>query len=175
MARRISGDGRLPLPGCIRYIRESFHQKGEFRMIRTAKAHWAGNGQQGEGTLTTQSQVLNSQPYSFKLRFENADGQAGTNPEELIAAAHSGCFSMALAFALGAAGFTADSIDTEASVKLDPAEGGFAITAIALKLTAKIPGISQEQFDAIAAGAKANCPVSKALSSVPITLETTLV
>ena len=144
-------------------------------MIRTAQAHWAGNGQQGEGSLTTQSKVLNSQPYSFKLRFENADGQAGTNPEELIAAAHSGCFSMALAFALAAGGFTADSIDTEASVKLDPAEGGFAITAITLKLTAKIPGISKEQFDTIAAGAKANCPVSKALSSVPITLEANLV
>ena len=143
-------------------------------MIRTAKAHWAGNGQQGEGTLTTQSHVLNSQPYSFKLRFENADGQAGTNPEELIAAAHSGCFSMALAFALGGAGFTATSIDTEAAVTLSPVEGGFAISGITLKLTASIPDITQEQFDQIAAGAKANCPVSKALSSVPITLDATL-
>jgi len=143
-------------------------------MIRTAKAHWAGNGQQGEGTLTTPSGVLNAQPYSFKLRFENADGQAGTNPEELIAAAHSGCFSMALAFALVAANFTADSIDTEAFVTLSPGEGGFSITGIALKLTAKIPGISQDQFEAIAAGAKANCPISKALSAVPITLEATL-
>lgn len=143
-------------------------------MIRTAKAHWAGNGQQGEGTLTTQSGVLSAQPYSFKLRFENADGTAGTNPEELIAAAHSGCFSMALAFALAAANFTADSIDTEAFVTLSPGEGGFSITGITLKLAAKIPGISQEQFDAIAAGAKANCPISKALSAVPITLEATL-
>ena len=143
-------------------------------MIRTAKAHWAGNGQQGEGTLTTQSHVLDSQPYSFKLRFENADGQAGTNPEELIAAAHSGCFSMALAFALGGAGFTATSIDTEASVTLSPVEGGFAISGIVLKLTASIPDITKDQFDQIAAGAKANCPVSKALSSVPITLEATL-
>ncbi len=143
-------------------------------MIRTAKAHWAGNGQQGEGTLTTQSHVLNAQPYSFKLRFENADGQAGTNPEELIAAAHSGCFSMALAFALGGAGFTATSIDTEAAVTLSPVEGGFAISGITLKLTAAIPNITREQFDQIAAGAKANCPVSKALSSVPITLEANL-
>lgn len=143
-------------------------------MIRTANAHWAGNGQQGEGTLTTQSHVLNSQPYSFKLRFENADGQAGTNPEELIAAAHSGCFSMALAFALGGAGFTATSIDTEAAVILSPVEGGFAISGITLKLTASIPNITKDQFDQIAAGAKANCPVSKALSSVPITLEATL-
>ncbi|ESQ74141.1 OsmC family protein [Asticcacaulis sp. AC402] len=143
-------------------------------MIRTAKAHWAGDGKSGEGTLTTQSGVLNGQPYSFKLRFENADGQAGTNPEELIAAAHSGCFSMALAFALANAGFTATSIDSEAAVELQPGEGGFSITGIKLKLTAVIPGISREQFDGIAAGAKAGCPVSKALSAVPITLEAVL-
>jgi len=143
-------------------------------MIRTAKAHWAGDGKSGEGTLTTQSGVLSSQPYSFKLRFENADGQAGTNPEELIAAAHSGCFSMALAFALANAGFTATAIDTEASVDLQPGEGGFSITAIKLKLTAAIPGISKDQFDEIAAGAKAGCPVSKALSAVPISLEAVL-
>jgi osmotically inducible protein OsmC len=128
----------------------------------------------GEGTLTSQSHVLNNQPYSFKLRFENADGQAGTNPEELIAAAHSGCFSMALAFALASAGFTATSIDTEASVNLQPSDGGFSIAGITLKLTASIPDISKEQFETIAAGAKAGCPVSKALSSVPITLEATL-
>jgi len=143
-------------------------------MLRTAKAHWAGNGMQGEGTVTTQSGVLNSQPYSFKLRFENADGKAGTNPEELIAAAHSSCFSMALAFALANAGFTADSIDTDAQVTLTPGDGGFSITAIALKLTAKIPNIDQAQFAQIADGAKANCPISKALSAVPITLEATL-
>jgi len=143
-------------------------------MNRTAKAHWVGSGQQGQGTMTTQSGVLNSQPYSFKLRFENADGQAGTNPEELIAAAHSGCFSMALAFALGAAGFTATSIDTEATVTLSPVEGGFAISGIALKLNASVPNISKDQFDQIANGAKANCPVSKALSAVPITLEAIL-
>ena len=143
-------------------------------MIRTAKAHWAGNGMNGEGALTTQSHVLNNQPFSFKLRFENADGQAGTNPEELIAAAHSGCFSMALAFAPANAGFTATSIDTEASVNLQPSDGGFSITGIALKLTASIPNITKEQFDSIAAGAKAGCPVSKALSSVPITLEAVL-
>ncbi len=144
-------------------------------MLRTAKAHWAGNGMQGEGTVTTQSGVLNGQPYSFKLRFENADGKAGTNPEELIAAAHSSCFSMALAFALANAGFTADSIDTDAEVTLTPGDGGFSITAIALKLKAKIPNIDQAQFAQIADGAKANCPISKALSAVPITLEATLV
>jgi osmotically inducible protein OsmC len=144
-------------------------------MIRTATAHWAGNGQQGEGQLTTQSGVLNAQPYSFKLRFENADGKAGTNPEELIAAAHSGCFSMALAFALAASGFTADSIDTEALVNLQPGDGGFSVTGITLKLNAKIPGISNDQFQDIAAGAKANCPISKALAAVPITLEASLV
>lgn len=143
-------------------------------MLRTAKAHWAGNGMQGEGTVTTQSGVLNGQPYSFKLRFENADGKAGTNPEELIAAAHSSCFSMALAFALANAGFTADSIDTDAEVTLTPGDGGFSITAITLKLKAKIPNIDQAQFSQIADGAKANCPISKALSAVPITLEAVL-
>ena len=143
-------------------------------MMRTAKAHWAGDGMTGTGTLTTQSHVLDNQAYSFKLRFENADGKSGTNPEELIAAAHSGCFTMALAFALASANFTATSLDTEAQVTLTPGDGGFSITAIALKLTASIPGISQEQFDTIAAGAKAGCPISKALSSVPITLEATL-
>ena len=143
-------------------------------MIRSAKAHWAGDGMSGQGNLTTQSHVLNAQPYSFKLRFENADGQAGTNPEELLAASHSGCFTMAVAFALASAGFTATSLDTEAQVTLTPADGGFSITAIVLKLTAAIPGISKEQFDAITAGAKAGCPISKALSAVPITLEATL-
>lgn len=143
-------------------------------MIRTAKAHWTGDGKSGQGHLTTQSGVLNDQPYSFKLRFENADGKAGTNPEELIAAAHSGCFSMALAFALASAGFTATSIDTEAAVDLQPGEGGFSVTSITLKLKAAIPGISQDQFEQIAAGAKAGCPISKALSAVPITLEAVL-
>ncbi len=143
-------------------------------MIRTANAHWAGSGKDGQGALTTQSHVLNNQPYSFKLRFENENGQAGTNPEELIAAAHAGCFTMATAFALQNAGFTATSLDCEADVNLQPGEGGFSITAITLKLKASIPGITKEQFDTITAGAKAGCPVSKALSSVPITLEATL-
>ncbi len=143
-------------------------------MIRTANAHWAGSGKDGQGSLTTQSHVLNNQPYSFKLRFENENGQAGTNPEELIAAAHAGCFTMATAFALQNAGFTATSLDCEADVNLQPGEGGFSITAITLKLKASIPGITKEQFDTITAGAKAGCPVSKALSSVPITLEATL-
>ncbi len=143
-------------------------------MLRTANAHWTGGGQDGNGTLTTQSGVLTNQPYSFKLRFQNEDGKAGTNPEELIAAAHAGCFTMALSFALGNAGFTATSLDTEAQVTITPGEAGFSITAITLKLTAVVPGIAKDQFDQVAAGAKANCPVSKALSSVPITLEATL-
>jgi lipoyl-dependent peroxiredoxin len=140
-------------------------------MIRHAKAHWQGAGATGVGHLTTQSGVLEAQPFSFKLRFENADGKSGTNPEELIAAAHAGCFTMALAFALANAGFTADSLDTQAHVDLQPVEGGFAIAAITLKLQASIPTIDKAQFDTIAAAAKSGCPVSKALSSVPITLE----
>lgn len=143
-------------------------------MIRTAQAQWSGDGATGKGTLTTQSGVFSEQPYSFKLRFENEDGKAGTNPEELIAAAHSGCFTMALSFALAKAGFTADSLNTEAAVKLDSVEGGFAITAITLKLKASIPGIDDAQFQELANGAKAGCPISKALSSVPITLEAAL-
>lgn len=143
-------------------------------MLRTATAKWSGDGATGQGGLTTQSGVFTDQPYSFKLRFENADGKAGTNPEELIAAAHSGCFTMALAFALGKAGFTAEHMTTDAEVDLQQAEGGFAIAGIKLKLKATIPGISDAQFQEVAAGAKANCPISKALSAVPITLEAVL-
>lgn len=143
-------------------------------MIRTATANWSGDGATGQGALTTQSGVFTDQPYSFKLRFENEDGKAGTNPEELIAAAHSGCFTMALAFALARAGFTATSMTTDAAVKLEPVEGGFGITGITLKLKASIPGITEAQFQELAAGAKAGCPISKALSATPITLEAVL-
>jgi osmotically inducible protein OsmC len=124
----------------------------------------------GSGTLTSQSGALQEQPFSFKTRFESEDGKAGTNPEELIAAAHSGCFSMALAFALGAAGFKPEEIETKAAVDIQPKDGGFAITHILLDLTAKIPGIDNDKFQEIAKNAKANCPVSKALSATPIEL-----
>lgn len=143
-------------------------------MIRRSSAVWNGSGKEGKGTLTSTSGVLNSTPYSFAARFESEDGKAGTNPEELIAAAHAGCFTMALSFQLSGAGFVPDELNTEAAVKVEPSEGGFSITSIALKLEAKVPGISQEQFLELANAAKAGCPVSKALSSVEITLDAKL-
>jgi osmotically inducible protein OsmC len=129
-------------------------------MKRNATAVWNGTGKEGTGNLTTQSTVLNQSQYSFNTRF--ADG-IGTNPEELVAAAHAGCFSMKLSFVLGAAGFTADEINTKCEITLDPAAG--AITESHLIVSAKIPGISQEQFDAAVADAKANCPISKLLNT----------
>jgi lipoyl-dependent peroxiredoxin len=143
-------------------------------MIRRSSAVWNGSGKEGKGTLTSTSGVLSSTPYSFAARFESEDGKAGTNPEELIAAAHAGCFTMALSFQLSGAGFVPDELKTEAAVKVEPSEGGFSITSIALKLEAKVPGISQEQFTELANAAKAGCPVSKALSSVEITLDAKL-
>lgn len=137
-------------------------------MKRNATAVWNGTGKEGTGHLTTQSTTLNKTQYSFNSRF--AEG-VGTNPEELIAAAHAGCFSMKLSFVLNAAGFTADSIETNCVITLDPAQG--AVTESALTVTASVPGISQEQFDACAADAKANCPISKLLNA-NITMEAKL-
>ena len=136
-------------------------------ITRTASAHWQGTGKEGKGTLTTQSDVLSTTPYGFNTRFGDTKG---TNPEELIAAAHAGCFSMALAFALSAAGFTPDSIDASARVSLEPDGPGFKISRSALTLEAKVPGISQEQFQKIAEGAKAGCPISK-VHNAEITLD----
>ena len=138
-------------------------------MKRNATAVWNGTGKEGNGHLTTQSTTLNKTQYSFNSRF--ADG-VGINPEELIAAAHAGCFSMKLSFVLGAAGFTADEIQTQCEITLDPAVG--AITESHLKVSAKIPGISKEQFDAAVTDAKANCPISKLLNA-NITHEAALV
>ena len=140
---------------------------------RNATAVWNGTGLEGKGTLSTSNKFFNETPYSFKTRFENEDGVQGTNPEELIAAAHAGCFAMALSFAIAQAGFTADELKANASVTLDAVEGGFGITGIALKLEGKVPGMTEAQFIELANGAKAGCPISKALSATPITLETT--
>ena len=137
-------------------------------MKRNATAVWNGSGKEGSGNLTTQSTTLDKTQYSFNSRF--AEG-VGTNPEELVAAAHAGCFSMKLSFVLGAAGFTADEISTRCDITLDPAAG--AITESHLTVTAKIPGISKEQFEAAVADAKANCPISKLLNT-NITHEATL-
>ena len=129
-------------------------------MKRNATAVWNGTGKEGTGNLTTQSSTLDKTQYSFNSRF--AEG-VGTNPEELVAAAHAGCFSMKLSFVLNAAGFTADEINTRCEITLDPAAG--AITESHLTVSAKIPGVSKEQFDAAVADAKANCPISKLLNT----------
>lgn len=135
-------------------------------MKRTAEAQWNGNLKEGKGSLSTQSTVLNQTQYSFNARF--ADG-VGTNPEELLGAAHAGCFTMALSAALGQQGITANDLHTKAIVDFDPA--GPKIAGIHLELSAgAIDGVSEEAFTAAAEGAKANCPVSKALAATPITL-----
>ncbi len=139
-------------------------------MIRKANAVWNGSGRDGTGKLTTASGVLSEQNYGYRSRFENGPG---TNPEELLAAAHAGCFTMAVAFGLQAAGFTADDIHTEAAVSLDPDGQGFKISRSALTLRARIPGIDEAKFLEIAQGAEKNCPVSKVLNA-EITLDAKL-
>jgi osmotically inducible protein OsmC len=139
-------------------------------MKRKGSAVWKGGIMDGKGTVSTDSGVLSETQYSFSSRFEEGKG---TNPEELIAAAHAGCFSMALSGQLGKAGFTADSIATTASVKLEKQEGGFAITAVHLDVTARVPGADQQAFETAANNAKAGCPVSKVLNA-EITMQATL-
>lgn len=135
-------------------------------MKRNATAVWQGTGKEGKGHITTQSTTLNKTQYSFGSRFENG---VGTNPEELVAAAHAGCFTMKLSFVLNAAGFTADEIETKCDIDL--VDG--AITSSHLTINAKVPGISKEKFDEAVADAKANCPISK-LYNTEITAEAKL-
>ncbi|HEY5916684.1 MAG TPA: OsmC family protein [Chryseolinea sp.] len=135
-------------------------------MRRKGSAVWTGSGKDGKGHLTTQSTVLNKTQYSFNSRF--AEG-VGTNPEELVAAAHAGCFSMKLSFILGEAGFTPDELATDCFITIDDG----VITKSELILKAKVPGISKEKFDACAQEAKANCPISKLLNT-SVSLEATL-
>lgn len=132
-------------------------------------AKWSGGLKDGKGAISTESGALKEHPYGFKTRFE---GVAGSNPEELIGAAHAACFTMALSKALGDAGFTADSLETRAKVTLSQTDGGFEISGIALTLTGAVPGTDEATFRRIAEEAKVGCPVSKALKAVPITLET---
>jgi len=131
-------------------------------MKRNGSAVWRGGLKDGKGTVSTDSGVLSNTQYSFSTRFE--DG-TGTNPEELIAAAHAGCFSMALSAQLGNAGMTAEEIQTTASVSLDKTDGGFAITAVHLDVRAKIPGADKQAFETAANNAKSGCPVSKVLNA----------
>jgi osmotically inducible protein OsmC len=139
-------------------------------MIRKAKAIWHGTGRAGNGTLSTDSGVLADTPYSFKTRFEN---EKGTNPEELIAAAHAGCFTMALAFQLQGAGFTPTELSTEAAVSLEPEGQGFRIKSSALTLRATVPNLDEATFNRLAGDAEKNCPVSKVLNA-EITLDAKL-
>ncbi len=134
---------------------------------RNASAHWSGTGKEGKGTVSTQSGVLDGTPYSFTRRFGE---EKGTNPEELIGAAHASCFTMALAFQLTGAGKPPESLDTKADVSLEQVEGGWKIAAIKLTTRGKVPGMSKEDFLKLAETAKANCPVSKVLNAT-ITLD----
>jgi lipoyl-dependent peroxiredoxin len=139
-------------------------------MIRTASAQYQGLGKEGRGAVSTQSGVLDGQKYGFGTRFGE---EKGTNPEELIAAAHASCFTMALAFALDGAGYKDGTLDTKAAVTLDKDGDGFTVTKSALTLTATVPGIAPDEFARIAGEAKAGCPISKLLNA-EITLDHTL-
>jgi osmotically inducible protein OsmC len=147
----------------------------EVDMIRKSTAVWRGDGLHGNGALATQSGVFRDQPYSFKTRFQSEDGKAGTNPEELLGAAHAGCYAMALSFALTEAGHVPADLRVTAAVDLSKVDDGFAIRSIALELEARVPGIDAEKFRALAEKAKKDCPVSKALAATPITLSAKLV
>ena len=137
---------------------------------KSASVHWIGRGKNGSGQVSTETGALNAYPYGFASRFE---GKAGTNPEELIGAAHAGCFTMALSKILGEAQLTAESMETTAQVALEQVGAGFAITQIQLTLKAKVPGATEEKLKELAGLAKANCPVSK-LFKAEIGLEVTL-
>jgi len=137
---------------------------------KTGSAHWEGGIKDGKGSISTETGALSAYPYGFASRFE---GQPGSNPEELIGAAHAACFTMALSLILGEANLKADALDTTVRVTLDKLDDGFAITAIHLTLKGKVPGADQATFQTLADKAKAGCPVSK-LFNAPITLEATL-
>src|ERR1700689_3964735 len=140
---------------------------------KTASVHWEGQGKKGVGKISTQTDALKAYPYGYGSRFE--DDRRGTNPEELLAAAHAACFTMAFSFACDAAGFATAAVDTQAAVRLVMKGGGFSIEHIGLKPEASVPGIDEATFQKIAAKAKQDCPLSKALASVPeITLTATL-
>ena len=140
---------------------------------KTASVHWEGRGKKGQGQISTETEALERYPYGFASRF--ADDRRGTNPEEILGAAHAACFTMAFSFACDKAGFATTAVDTQARVRLVSQGDGFVIDRIALSLTAIVPGIDEAQFQEIALAAKSGCPLSKALASVAdISLQATL-
>ena len=144
-------------------------------IIRTATANWKGTGKEGSGTVSTPSGVLKDTPHSFHTRFVSEDGKAGTNPEELVAAAHASCFTMKLSFVLNAAGLTATDLNCKATVTMDKVGDANLVVGIHLDLKGNVPGTNQQDFEGHAENARANCPMSQLLKSVPITLTATLV
>lgn len=140
---------------------------------RTGSAVWKGTGTEGLGSVSTQSGALKEQPYSVRTRFVSEDGRAGTNPEELLGAAHASCFAMATSFALTGAGHPPDELRTSAQVTVEKEGAGWAVKGIHLRLEAKVPGLDPAKVREIAEAAKQGCPISKALAAVPITLEVT--
>jgi osmotically inducible protein OsmC len=146
----------------------------EEEMIRKSMTEWRGDGPTGNGTVSTESGVLRAQPYSFKTRFLSEGGHATTNPEELLGAAHASCFAMTVAFLLTEAGRAPTALKVTAAVDISKVGEGFAITSIALDLEARVDGLGVESFRTLAEAAKKNCPVSKALSAVPISLTSRL-
>jgi osmotically inducible protein OsmC len=139
------------------------------KLKRASTAVWNGTGLEGKGNISMQSGVLQAQPYGFNARFQSEDGKAGTNPEELLAASHAACFTMATSFALNKAGFTADELKTVATVSIEKGDAGWSVTGVHLELQGKVPGLDAAKFEELAQGAKAGCPISRALS-VPISL-----
>ena len=140
---------------------------------KTASVHWEGPGKKGQGQISTETDALKRYPYGFASRFE--DDRRGTNPEEILAAAHAACFTMAFSFACEKAGFATHSVDTQADVRLSPKGEGFEIDRIMLRLSAGVPGIDEARFQEIALAAKRECPLSKALATVAtISLHATL-
>ncbi len=142
---------------------------------RTSRAVWKGTGLEGSGTLDTQSGALKGQPYSTKMRFASEDGKAGTNPEELLMAAHAGCFAMALSFALTGAGHPPEELRVSATFAMEQEGVHWLPKSIAIALEAKVPGIDEDKLRELAEGAKKGCPISRALGAIEITLDAKLV
>ena len=143
-------------------------------MTRTATAHWSGPLSDGSGAISTETDTLDEAPYSFETRFGDEGGKSGTNPEELLGAAHAGCFTMQLSHNLAEAGHPPTRAETRAEVHIKQGKGGFEIPSIHLVLTADVPGISEDEFNRIATDAKENCPLSKVLRAADITLDASL-